>query len=178
MPLYLLLLLFIGIPIMEFWLMFEIGTTYIGFWGTVAVIVTTGFIGSNLARREGLKTLENARLAAANGQVPTDAMIDGLLILLAGGMLLTPGYVTDACGFLLLIPAVRARARNGLKNWFSRRVSTIHIATGGMPPHMGPFGPPPESYTDTDTVWREAPEDPTRRKPDILITPKSVDDRD
>ncbi|MHC4800030.1 MAG: FxsA family protein, partial [Planctomycetota bacterium] len=78
----------------------------------------TGIIGAWLARHEGLRTLTHIRSQLAAGQLPGDQMIDALLILVAGALLVTPGVVTDAIGFLLLIPPARAWVRNHLKKRF------------------------------------------------------------
>ncbi|MCW5698234.1 MAG: FxsA family protein [Rhodospirillales bacterium] len=105
-----LLLLFVGIPILEIALLIEAGDRF-GLWPTVGTIVFTAVVGAALVRRQGFSTLMRAQQSLNSGQVPMKEVFDGLCILVAGAMLLTPGFVTDSFGFLLLIPAFRAVLR-------------------------------------------------------------------
>lgn len=114
-----LLLLFIGVPILELYLLFQIGSV-IGVLPTVGIVVLTGIIGSWLARREGRKTLLQIRNKLQSGAIPSDPMIDGLMILVAGALLITPGVLTDVVGFCGLIPFTRSLLRTWVKNWFRR----------------------------------------------------------
>lgn len=172
MPISWIFLIFVGVPLAEFWLLFKVGSLYLGFWGTVASIIATGVLGGALARREGLRVLENARRLAQQGQLPTEAMLDGLLILLAGGVLLTPGFLTDAFGFLLLLPPFRAWLRPLLKAWFMRRVQLVRFDMGAMAENMGGFAPPPNPSPPPESAtagswqegdWREIRDTPPLR---------------
>ncbi len=118
-----LLLLFIGVPILELYLLFQIGTV-IGVMPTIGIVVLTGVLGSWLARREGRKTLISIREKLRSGSVPSDPLLDGLMILVAGALLITPGVLTDVVGFCGLIPWTRSLVRTHLKNWFRKLTET------------------------------------------------------
>ena len=105
-----LLLLFTVVPLVELFLLVKIGTV-IGVGPTVLIVLLTGFLGALLARWQGLGVLRRLSGDLTDGRLPADALIDGLLILIAGAVLLTPGLITDAFGFLLLIPQGRAIVR-------------------------------------------------------------------
>lgn len=105
-----LLLLFTLVPLVELYLLIEIGGV-IGVLPTVAIVIVTGVIGAALARWQGLGVLRRLQEDLAAGRPPTDALIDGLLIFVAGAVLLTPGLITDTLGFLLLVPAGRRAVR-------------------------------------------------------------------
>lgn len=105
-----LLLVFIGIPIVEIAIMIQAGRSF-GLWPTVGAIVFTAVLGAALVRYQGFSTLMRARQSLNDGQLPINEVFDGLCILVAGAMLLTPGFVTDIIGFLLLIPGFRGVLR-------------------------------------------------------------------
>jgi UPF0716 protein FxsA len=105
-----LLLLFTLVPLLELFLLIKIGGA-IGVAPTIAIVIVTGVLGAALARWQGLGVLRRLQDDLAAGRPPTDALIDGLLIFVAGAVLLTPGLITDALGFLLLVPAGRAAVR-------------------------------------------------------------------
>jgi len=116
-------LAFILIPILELFLLIRIGQL-IGPLATVALVVIMGIIGAYLAKRAGLRTLYAAREAMAAGSIPGDQLIDGLLILAAGILLITPGILTDAVGFAILIPGIRRVARQIVKYKLYRMLSS------------------------------------------------------
>jgi UPF0716 protein FxsA len=105
-----LLLLFTVVPLVELFLLVKLGTV-IGIGPTVLIVICTGVLGAWLARWQGLGVLRRVSEDLAEGRLPADALIDGLLILIAGAVLLTPGLITDALGFLLLVPQGRAVVR-------------------------------------------------------------------
>lgn len=105
MPL-LLVALFIGVPIIEIAIFIRAGDV-IGFWPTLAAVVLTAIVGTALLRAQGLAVIERARQSAERGQLPIDEVFAGVCILLGGALLLTPGFMTDAVGFLLLVPGFR-----------------------------------------------------------------------
>ena len=114
----LLLFLFIAIPIIELSVLYTV-SGMLGGWGpTLVVIVVTGIIGAALAKHQGLQALHAIREATAAGRLPANELMDGLLILIAGVVLLTPGFLTDIFGFLLLLPVFRVLMRKGLIKWF------------------------------------------------------------
>ena len=111
-----LFLVFLLVPIIEIYLLIQVGGL-IGALPTVAMVVLTAVVGSALIRRQGFSTLERARQGMAAGQVPAMEMMEGVALVIAGALLLTPGFFTDAIGFLLLIPAFRRWViRNALRS--------------------------------------------------------------
>ncbi len=116
-----LLLLFTVVPLVELGLLIQLGRV-IGLVPTIAIVLSTGFAGAALARWQGLATIRRVQTDMAAGRVPAEALVDGLLILVAGALLLTPGLLTDAVGFLLLIPPTRAAVRRALVQAFRGRV--------------------------------------------------------
>lgn len=112
--LFKLFLAFTLIPVLEIYLLIEVGG-HIGAFRTVLLVIGTGFAGAYLARVQGLQTLNRVRASLDQGRMPTEELLDALLILTAGIVLLTPGFVTDACGLLLLIPETRRIFKHFLK---------------------------------------------------------------
>lgn len=114
-----LLLLFTLLPLVELYLLIKIGAV-IGAPTTILIVLGTGAFGAWLARQEGLRALQRVQEDLNAGRVPTDAVADGFLILVAGIVMLTPGFVTDAAGLFLLFPPTRAVVRQWLGAWFRR----------------------------------------------------------
>ncbi len=108
-----LLLLFILVPAVELALLIEVGR-HIGTLATLALIACTGALGAFLARRQGLRTLQQVRSELSAGGLPAGPIVDGVIILLAAALLLTPGILTDALGFLCLAPAFRTVVKKTL----------------------------------------------------------------
>lgn len=104
------LLLFILTPIVEIGLFIEVGGL-IGLWPTLGLVVATAVIGTTLLRRQGLATMLSARESLARGEFPVNEVFDGACLLASGLLLLTPGFVTDFVGALLLTPIFRAAIR-------------------------------------------------------------------
>lgn len=98
--------LFIAVPIIEITLFIQVGGL-IGLWPTLAIVVLTAIIGTSLMRAQGIMTLNRLQQSLAEGKNPADPMAQGAIILVAGVLLLTPGFFTDSIGFALLIPPVR-----------------------------------------------------------------------
>ncbi|MCP3866078.1 MAG: FxsA family protein [Aestuariibacter sp.] len=101
-----LLLLFILMPIAEIALLLQVGDM-IGGWNTVGLIIVTAFVGAYLVRQEGLSTLQKAQQKMANNEVPGKEMMEGLMLVIAGVLLVTPGFITDIIGFLFVLPFSR-----------------------------------------------------------------------
>jgi UPF0716 protein FxsA len=91
--------------------------TPLGWVGTVAIVVLTALLGLLLVRAEGRHTMRKIRRGVGRGELPTDELLDGGLVVAAGAALLTPGYVSDIMGLLLVIPPTRWPIRNGLKRF-------------------------------------------------------------
>lgn len=101
-----LLIAFIGIPILEIAIFIEVGSR-IGVFPTIALTIATAVAGTLLLRMQGMATMSRARAQMDRGEMPREELFDGLCLLLAGMCLLTPGFFTDALGLLLFVPAVR-----------------------------------------------------------------------
>ena len=115
--LFRLLLLMTVIPLLELWLLFEIADRTSG-WFAFGLVLVTGAVGASLARWQGWRAMQRIQRELSQGQMPGGALLDGLLIFVAGVVLVTPGVMTDAVGFLLLIPPTRALAKRYLTRRF------------------------------------------------------------
>ncbi|BDX08292.1 FxsA family protein [Planctobacterium marinum] len=128
-----LFLLFAILPIIEIALLINVGEV-IGGWNTVAIVIITAFVGAHLVRKEGVQTLANAQLKMRSGEMPGQEMAEGLLLLIAGVLLVTPGFVTDGIGFLFSMPLTRPLIARYLMQNFGHRVvmhhSSAHHSTG------------------------------------------------
>lgn len=102
-------LAFIAVPIVEIWLIIEVGGS-IGALNTVGIIVITAMVGAALAKHQGLAALQRIQRAMQNGEQVGRSLVEGALILVAGVMMLLPGFVTDAVGICLLLAPIRAVA--------------------------------------------------------------------
>ena len=100
------LLLFIAVPIVEMWILIQVDGE-IGALPTIGLVVLTATIGLSLLKRQGLSTLMSARAKMDQGRIPAGELVSGVMLAVGGALLLTPGFVTDVVGFLLLIPATR-----------------------------------------------------------------------
>jgi len=123
-----LFLLFTILPALEMILLLRVGSI-IGFPGTVSVILLTGILGAALARQQGLQTIMQIKQSMSQGEIPTISIVDGFLILVAGIVLVTPGLITDAVGFILLLPTCRKVIRKYAVEAFKRNV--VVVAPGG-----------------------------------------------
>ncbi|MGM0853414.1 MAG: FxsA family protein [Bacillota bacterium] len=122
---YMLLLLII-VPAFEIGLLVLSGQA-IGLVPTVLLIITTGILGAYLAKKQGIETLRKAQQDMQYGQLPGDAIIDGLCILVGGVVLLTPGFITDAIGFLLLLPPTRKMFKPFIYKLFKRWINNGNV---------------------------------------------------
>jgi UPF0716 protein FxsA len=136
-----LLLLFIVLPAAELMLLIEIGTR-IGTVPTLALIVVTGILGASLARWQGMGVLRKITAQTQQGQLPASHLVDGLLILLAGAVLLTPGVITDLVGFLCLVPVTRNWIKKYVSNRFRSAIQrgTLKVYTAGGDRSEAGFG--------------------------------------
>ncbi|MCB1758970.1 MAG: FxsA family protein [Gammaproteobacteria bacterium] len=105
-PLLIFLLIFVGVPLVELYFLIEVGSE-IGAISTIALTVFTAVLGGMLVRMQGFTTALKVRDALEREEVPAIEMMEGAILLVTGLMLLLPGFVTDAIGFLLLVPPVR-----------------------------------------------------------------------
>lgn len=115
-----LLLLFFVVPLIELVLLIQLGEL-IGLLPTIAIVIVTGFAGAALARSQGVRVLLRIREELAAGRMPVSDMIDGLIIFVAGALLLTPGLLTDIFGLAMLLPG----PRSVVKGLAARRIRTM-----------------------------------------------------
>ena len=122
--------LFTLVPLVELYLLIRLGT-YVGAVDTIAIVIGTGVAGGLLAKSQGLAVLDRMRAELNQGRLPAEGLFDGLLILIAGAMLVTPGLLTDGLGLLLLIPWSRQAIKSWLKRKMQEKISEgeIHIST-------------------------------------------------
>ncbi|UCE88844.1 MAG: FxsA family protein [Pseudomonadota bacterium] len=123
----LLFLVFLLVPLGEIYLLIKVGSVIGAPW-TIFAVVFTAVLGAWLLRLQGLSTFMRVRASLDRGELPALPMLEGLLLLIAGALLLTPGFFTDAVGFVLLVPALRARLALALL-----RSSVMHVQTTGHP---------------------------------------------
>ncbi|MHB9288103.1 FxsA family protein [Halobacteriales archaeon Cl-PHB] len=143
------------VPLLDM-LLLVVLTGYLGWQVIILLVVLTGLVGMLLVRAEGRHTLAKMQRKAAQGEVPTDELLDGALLLVAGVLLLTPGLVTDAIGFVFVLPPTRYPVRWALKKWVvtpyvdakTSGFATGNVYVGGFPgdddedgPMGGQWGP-------------------------------------
>lgn len=172
-----LFVLLIVVPLAEIATFIQIGDL-IGLWPTLLTVVATALIGGFLLRQQGLRTLNKARAELSHNRMPMRSLFDGLCLFAAGLVLLTPGFLTDAVGLLLLVPFVRKVIAERLLRHLEKRAALNVTISGdwyvgpggpGSPPHAGPSGGPapgPEPAPPDDTEDR-----PPRSEEDERIAP-------
>ena len=122
-----LLILFISVPLIELALLIELGRQ-IGFWWTISIVIITAVVGTAVLQQQGLETIGRINKSMASGVPPIEPVVEGFFLLLAGAFLLTPGIITDAVGFVLLIPPLR----RSFARWSFKRVlssANVHVHT-------------------------------------------------
>ncbi len=135
MPVFvILLLLFIGLPMVQIYVLIPVRHEVGALW-TIALLFAIAALGSALLRLEGLATLAKVQAAMARGELPAEAILDGLVLLVAGVLMVTPGFVTDVFAFLLLLPPVRRAVRRALGGGLMMRMQG---RAGGAAPPSGP----------------------------------------
>ena len=123
-----LFLLFAILPILEIALLINVGSI-IGGWNTVGLVILSAFIGAYFVKREGVSTLQTAQEKMQRNEVPGKELVEGLMLVVAGILLVTPGFITDIFGFLLAMP--------GSRHFFAAQVSK-HMKMRVVAPGMGP----------------------------------------
>ncbi len=164
-----LLAAFIGIPILEIVVFIEAGDRF-GLWPTLAAIVVTAVIGATLVRIQGFGVLQRTRQNLDAGIVPMAEAFDGLCLLFAGALLLTPGFITDALGFLLLVPPLRL----ALRRWIGRYLvasGRIVVQTSGQAPGKDRGG------VIIDAEYEEVDTPPGRRDTDAEASERRLEQR-
>jgi len=141
----LLLAVLIGVPLIEIGLFIQVGGL-IGLWPTLALVLLTAAVGSWQLRAQGLATLARARQQLDRGELPTRELFDGFCLVIAGALLLTPGFMTDVIGLVLFVPAVRDALRRFLANRMATAAETRvwidgeEVSGGGGGPRPGSGG--------------------------------------
>lgn len=118
---YLFLLFTVG-PLVELMLLVYVGQNVLGWLPTIGLVILTGIVGAALARSQGGKALMRVQRRISRGQVPADELFDGVLILIAGCLLVTPGILTDLVGFSLLVPPARSVIKRMLRSWAKKNI--------------------------------------------------------
>lgn len=160
-----LFLLFVLMPIVEIAVLIQVGGA-IGGWTTIGIVILTAVIGTVMLRQQGMATLGKAQQRMAAGEMPAQQMLEGLLLLIGGILLLTPGFITDFFGFCTLFPWSREFLAKKLA---SKSMAGAGIFVGGTPfsnqPGPGPTGgtpgPRPERNR-TGTSQSGTPERPSK----------------
>jgi len=119
---FILLLFFVGIPVLEISMFISVGTV-IGLGPTLAIVIATAIIGAVLVKKQGLKTLFSAQKNLRNNQLPIHEFFDGLILIVAGLFLITPGFVTDSIGLLLFLPQIKKFLKNIISNLLVARTA-------------------------------------------------------
>lgn len=120
-PGWLLLVAFVVVPLLEIFVLIQVGQV-IGAWWTILLLIADSILGTWLIRREGGRAFAALRSALNSGQMPAKELADGALILIGGTLMLSPGFVTDLLGILLILPFTRPLARRALTGVVTRRL--------------------------------------------------------
>jgi UPF0716 protein FxsA len=151
-----LFLIFLAVPIVEIALFIEVGGL-IGLWPTLGLVVLTAIVGTTVMRIQGMQALARLRASLEAGHDPVGPIAHGALILVAGMLLLTPGFFTDTLGLLLLIPPLRARLiRWGAARLTVRAATFVRTRPAAAPRHADVID------TDYEVVEERAPRKPGR----------------
>ncbi|MEZ4286815.1 MAG: FxsA family protein [Polyangiales bacterium] len=129
-----LFLLFTLVPLVELALLIKLGA----FWGlgpTVALVLVTGVLGAAFAKREGLRVFQRWQSSLSKGTIPEDGLTDGVLVLVGGVLLVTPGVLTDALGFACVFPPTRKVLATWLRAWAKAQMrnGTMTVVRTGNP---------------------------------------------
>lgn len=132
-----LFLLFAILPIIEIALLIHVGDI-IGGWNTVALVILSAFIGAYFVKREGINTLQTAQAKMQRNELPGKELVDGLMLVVAGVLLVTPGFITDIFGFLFALPGTRHLLAAQVSKHMKMRVVTTGSA-GSFHQQQSPF---------------------------------------
>ncbi|EAQ52494.1 MULTISPECIES: FxsA family protein [Vibrio] len=145
-----LLLLFIFVPIIEIGLFIQVGG-FLGLWLTIALVLITAFVGASLVRSQGIQTLMSVQGRLQQGEMPAQQILEGVMLAVAGVLLLTPGFMTDALGMLVLLPAPRAMiAKKMMEKMVVTNMSGGFHAGGQAGFGQSPFGQDPFNRDPSD----------------------------
>jgi UPF0716 protein FxsA len=163
-----LFLVLLVVPVAELWVIVS-AAEGLGVLPTIALLVLVSVLGAWLVKREGMGVLRRMTSATGRGEPPTDELVDGALVAVAGLLLLTPGFLTDALGLALLVPPVRRGVRRSLVARFRRRLLGDLAGVGGAGP-VGFAWSGRVRRVDVGRAWIDAeggevPRDPGRLDP-------------
>jgi UPF0716 protein FxsA len=139
---WLLVVAFVVVPLVEIYVIIQVGQV-IGAWWTILLLIADSILGSWLVKREGGRAWRALRTALGEGRMPARELADGMLILLGGAFILSPGFVLDAVGLLCILPLTRPVGRRILSGVISRKLVGVSFATSGRT-NAGsgaPYGP-------------------------------------
>lgn len=122
-----LVLCLLVLPVVEIWAIVQVGQV-VGVWWTLLLLVLSGVVGSWLITREGTRAWRALRTSLQEGRMPAKELADGVLVVLGGALMLSPGFVTDALGLLLVLPFTRPAARALLTAVLARRLVVVSTA--------------------------------------------------
>lgn len=125
--------LFLVVPLIEIGIFIVLGQS-IGLWPTLLGVVLTALIGSLIIRMQGVSLIQEIRQMTSQGQMPARQIADGVMLAVAGALLMTPGYFTDTIGFLLLVPPLRLAIYELLKSRMGQ-VASVHVGGGPRQPN-------------------------------------------
>lgn len=179
-----LFLLFLCLPILELALLLRVGAS-IGAWPTLGIVILTAFTGSWLVKKQGIALIGRIQEQTRRGELPAAALVDGLFLLVAGLFLMTPGFITDALGLLLLSPAFRRwvvrYAQENMKSRIVTQVSFTHVGADGSVWQQVTRSERPYSESNSNSdfegqgapivtrIATSAPEAPSQRAPREII---------
>jgi UPF0716 protein FxsA len=188
-PVLFLVVIFILVPIAELYVIIKVGEA-IGLLPTLLLLLADAVLGSMLLRHQGRAAWIRFNRALAEGRLPHKEVIDGVLVIMGGALLLTPGFLTDILGLILLIPPTRALVRAMSARFVRRRLAlggavwsfgTPRRGPRPRPAPDGPAGPRREPRPDDPYSWEEPPVPPRRtgqRPDDIEGTGQEIRDED
>ncbi|WP_407331966.1 FxsA family protein [Enterovibrio sp. 27052020O] len=165
-----LLLMFITVPIIEIALFIQVGGV-LGLWPTVALILLTAIVGASLVRSQGLQTLITVQQRLQQGELPAQQIVEGVMLAVAGVLLLTPGFMTDAMGMAFLLPWPRAWLAKqlmsrvkvaGFQSGFQQQGPHGHDPFGGR--NHGPFRDSSENGSTFEGEYERKNDDNHRLK--------------
>lgn len=137
---WLLVVAFVVVPLVEIYVLIQVGQV-IGAWWTIALLIADSILGGWLIRREGGRAWQSLGEALSSGRMPARELADGALILTGGTLMLTPGFVSDIAGILLILPVTRPLARRVLTQVVTRRLLVAGVSHHAPRPGAGSGGP-------------------------------------
>ncbi|QGS58622.1 FxsA family protein [Shewanella algae] len=163
MPFLIMFIIFVLIPVVELSVLIRVGEV-LGSWNTVALVILTAVVGVSLVRSQGLSTLMSVQKKLAAGEAPGQEIVEGMMLAMAGILLLIPGFVTDLIGLILLTPITRAP----LARYFYQRMQLKVVAGAQFRAGTNPFEPPHQRSQGGDVFEGEFERkaDPSDKRPE------------